>query len=256
MTAARHVEAIASLLAARRGGPLVAADSHGAPSSIDDAHDIQAGVMAELGATEGVTVGGWKVGRWSAGDQLFYAPIRADLIRPAPDMRQPSETRLRGLELEIAFRIDGPLPARDAPDFLKRLALAVTPMPAFEVVDSRLADPQAAGPLWRLADFQLNAGLIHGAPLPGAWKPEDFANPTVRLAADGKDVANGPATLNTNTPFGMLADLVRDCRHCGGVQPGQIVTTGSFTGLNFFPAGTTLTGVIGNLSPISMTFAT
>lgn len=252
MSAARHAKAIASLLAARRGGPLVVSGDHDEPASIDDAHDIQASVVADLR----MPIGGWKVGRWDADAPLFYAPVRADLIRSAPDTRQHSETRLRGLELEIAFRIDGPLPAKDTPDFLDRLAAVVTPMPAFEVVDSRLADPQAAGPLWRLADFQLNAGLILGEPLTkGGWKPEDFAKPTVRLSVDGKDVAHGPATLNTRTPFIMLADLVRDCRHCGGVQPGHVVTTGSFTGLNFFAAGSTLTGLIEGMAPLTMTFA-
>lgn len=252
MTTQRHAKAIASLLAARRGGSLAMADKADEPASIDDAHDIQAAVAAGLH----MPIGGWKVGRWDAGAQLFYAPVRADLIRSTPDTRQPGETRLRGLELEIAFRIDGPLPAKDAPDFLDRLAASVTPMPAFEVVDSRLADPQAAGALWRLADFQMNAGLILGEPLAkGGWKPEDFARPTVRLSLDGKDVANGPATLNTRTPFIMLADLVRDCRHCGGVQPGHVVTTGSFTGLNFFPAGSTLTGLIEGMAPLTMTFA-
>lgn len=251
MSAGRHTRAIASLLAARRGGPLAAANAADEPADIDAAHDIQAAVAAELG----MPIGGWKVGRWSANEPLFYAPVDAGLIRSAPDTRQRSDTRLRGLELEIAFRIDGPLPAADAPDFLDGLAAVVTPMPAFEVVDSRLADPKTASPLWRLADFQLNAGLILGPPLASAWKPEDFANPTVRLSADGKDIANGPATLNTNTPFGMLADLVRSCRHCGGVQPGHVVTTGSFTGLNFFAAGATLRGEIQGMTPITMTFA-
>jgi len=252
MSAARHAKAIASLLAARRGGPLATADAADEPAGIDAAHDIQAAVAAELG----LQIGGWKVGRWSADDPLFYAPVDATLIRSAPDTRQRSETRLRGLELEIAFRIDGPLPSPTAPDFLDRLAAVVTPMPAFEVVDARLADPKTASPLWRLADFQMNAGLILGEPLrKDGWKPEDFANPVVRLSADGKDVANGPARLNTNTPFGMLADLVRECRHCGGVQPGHVVTTGSFTGLNFFAAGATLRGEIQGMTPITMTFA-
>jgi 2-keto-4-pentenoate hydratase len=246
--AGRHVSAIAALLAARRGALLYepAYDLQ----DLDDVFAIQSSVMADLGL-----VGGWKVGRWDADAPLIYAPIRADLIRPSPDTRQPAECRLRGLELEVAFRIDTPLPAADVPDFLPKLAAAVTPLPTFEVVDSRLADPQGASPLWRLADFQLNAGLIYGAALTSSWQPKDFANPVVQLTADGKDVVSGPATLNTGTPFGMLADLVRECRHCGGVQPGQIVTTGSFTGLRFFPAGTTLSGTIAGMAPITASFA-
>lgn len=237
------------LLAARSGGPLLqpAEDLPG----FDTVYAIQSGVMAKLGK-----VGGWKVGRWDAGSPLVFAPIRADLIRPAPDTRQPVDCRLRGAELEVAFRIDAKLPSPGSHDFLPALAACVTPMAVFEIVDSRLVDPKAASKLWQLADFQLNAGLVHGASLTTPWQPEDFAHPTVQLTADGANVAAGPAKLNTNTPFGMLADLVRTCGdHCGGVQPGQIVTTGSFTGLHFFDKGVTLTGRIASLPLVSVGFA-
>lgn len=247
----RHTDVIARLLAARNGGPLVEADEASEPRSITEAYEIQSGVMNSLNSA----VGAWKVGRSGAGQPLICSPIRADLIRPAPDTRLPAESRLRGLELEVGFRIDAALPAADDADFMQKLAAAVTPLPVFEVVDSRLSDPQAASPLWRLADFQLNAGLIYGTPLPKGWRAEAFDKPIVQLVADGVEICGGAATLNTGTPFGMLADLVRECHHCGGVQPGQIVTTGAFTGLRFFKAGTTLTGSISGMTPLTMTFA-
>lgn len=247
-----HADAIAGLLAARHGGSLFAPDYP--LESLSDVWAIQSGAMATLGP-----VGGWKVGRWDAGQPLIYAPIRAATIKASPAMLSPADSRLRGLELEVGFRIDAALPAPDDPDFQRELAACVTPMPVFEVVDSRLHDPQNASPLWRLADFQLNAGLIHGEALTVGWNSGDFDHPHVQLIADGVDVCAGPATLNTGTPFGMLADLVRQLSapgsdHCGGVQPGQIVTTGSFTGLRFFAKGTKLTGRIAGLAPISATF--
>lgn len=246
----RRADAIVRLLAARRGGPLVDATSYDLKSDAD-AYAIQAGVMAAL-----EPVGGWKVGRSAPDQPAIRAPIRAAMIRPSPAVWQPAEARLRGLELEIGFRIDAPLPSVDVPDFLLRLAAAVTPLPVFEINDSRLADPQAADPLWRLADFQLNAGLVCGAPLETAWRPEDFDHPSIRLLANDTEIFAGPATLPGGTPFALLAALVRECGdHCGGLQPGQIVTTGSFTGLRFFPAGTTLTGTIAGMAPLTATFA-
>lgn len=244
-----HADAIAQLLAARRGGPLLnVADDLNSPA---DAYAIQAGVMASLGP-----VGGWKTGRSAADQPAIRAPILASAIRPSPALWQPAEVRLRGLELEIGFRIDAALPPADAPDFMQRLAEAVTPLPIFEIVDSRLADPQAASTLWRLADCQLNAGLVYGAPLEGPWRPEDFIRPMARLTADDAEVCAGPATLPGGSPFDLLANLVRDCgNHCGGLKPGQMVTTGSFTGLRYFAAGTTLIGEIASMAPISVTFA-
>ncbi|MFN4277935.1 MAG: hypothetical protein ACK4FJ_16700 [Ferrovibrio sp.] len=245
-----HAGAIAALLAARSGGPLFTPDYP--LESLNDVWAIQSGAMAALGP-----VGGWKVGRWDADAPLIYAPIRKAMIRPSPSAWLPAECRLRGLELEVGFHIDATPPATNDPDFLRKLAASVTSMPVFEVVDSRLADPQGTTPLWRLADFQLNAGLVYGEPAKPGWQPGDFDHPHVQLTANGTDEYNGPATLNTRTPFIMLADLVRECGdHCGGVQPGQIVTTGSFTGLRFFAKGTKLTGRIAGLAPISATFET
>jgi len=249
----RAAAIVEQLLAARSGGPLLQAA--GDLSGLDEVYAIQAGVMAALGP-----VGGWKVGRWDADAPLIYSPIRKAAMRPSGAVWQPGECRLRGAELEVAFRIDAALPAADDPQFLRRLAACVTPLPAFEIVDSRLADPHGATPLWRLADFQLNAGLVFGMPAAAGWTPEMFDAPTVRLAANNETVCEGPATLNTRTPFIMLADLVRQLsspggNHCGGVQPGQIVTTGSFTGLRFFAKDTMLTGTISGLAPITTTFA-
>ncbi|MEK9970401.1 MAG: hypothetical protein VW600_14770 [Ferrovibrio sp.] len=251
--ASRSTAIVEQLLAARSGGPLLQAS--GDLSGLDEVFAIQSGVMAALGP-----VGGWKVGRWDADAPLIYAPIRATTIRPAPSVWQPGECRLRGAELEVAFRIDTALPDADDPQFLRRLAACVTPLPAFEIVDSRLADPQGTTPLWRLADFQINCGLVYGAPVAAGWTPEMFDAPTVRLTANDETVCEGPATLNTRTPFIMLADLVRQLssprgNHCGGVQPGHIVTTGSFTGLRFFAKGTTLTGTISGMAPIATSFA-
>jgi 2-keto-4-pentenoate hydratase len=249
----RAAAIVEQLLAARNGGPLV--PTPGDLSGFDEVYAIQAGVMATLGP-----VGGWKVGRSDADAPLIYSPIRKTMMRPSGAIWQPADCRLRGAELEVAFRIDAALPAADDPQFLRRLAACVSPLPVFEIVDSRLVDPQAATPLWRLADFQLNAGLVYGEPLADGWVPEAFDAPTVRLTANGETVCEGPATLNTRTPFIMLADLVRQLgspgrNHCGGVQPGQIVTTGSFTGLRFFDRGSTLTGTISGLAPISTTFS-
>jgi len=247
-----HADAIAGLLATRRGGPLL--DTAGAaqgPCSIADAYAIQTGVMAALGP-----VGGWKVSRPAPDQPATRAPIRAVAVRPSPAVWPPTESRLRGLELEIGFRIDGVLPAADASDFPARLAAAVTPLPVFEILDSRLAAPQQAGALWILADCQMNAGLVCGAPPQGKWRPEDFDRPLVQLMADDVEICAGPATLPGGTPFALLTELVRGCGdHCGGLQPGQIVTTGSFTGMRFFPPGTTLSGRIAGMAPLTVSFA-
>ncbi|MFC3676492.1 hypothetical protein [Ferrovibrio xuzhouensis] len=241
---------VARLLAARNGGPLVDPATEAAgPETLADAYALQAGVIAALGP-----VGGWKVGR-APGQPAVFAPIPAAAIRPSPALWPRAESRLRGVELEIGFRIDAVLPPADATDFAARLAEAVTPLPVFEILDSRLTDPQGASALWKLADMQIDAGLVCGAPFTGTWTREDFDRPSAQLTADGAIVVEGPATMPGGNPFDLLAELVRSCgEHCGGLQRGQIITTGSFTGMRFFAAGTTVTGCIAGWPVIGVTF--
>jgi len=208
-------------------------------------------VMAELGA-----VGGWKVGRAAPDKPAIRAPIPAAAIRQTPALWPRSESRLRGVELEIGFRVDAALPPLDAPDFRSRLAAAVTPLPVFEILDARIIEPRQAGPLWILADMQMDAGLVIGAPHAAAWSPEDFDQPMAELAAEGATpLVSGPAVMPGGNPFDLLALLVRECgTHCGGLRPGQIVTTGSYTGMRFFAAGTKVSGRIAGMAPLSVTF--
>lgn len=243
---------VGHMLAARKGGALVdPATEPDGPESLDDVYAIQAGVMVALGP-----VGGWKVGRPAPDQPSVFAPIPAAAIRTSPVAWPQAESRLRGVELEVAFRIDGPLPPADAPDFATRLAQVVTPLPVFEILDSRLTDPQGASAFWKLADMQINAGLVYGEPLQGAWSAADFINPVARLEADGDVLVDGPVTTPGGSPFDLLAELVRICGdHCGGLRPGQIVTTGSFTGMRFFQPGTTVTGRIAGLAALGVSFA-
>jgi 2-keto-4-pentenoate hydratase len=240
------------LLAVRRGGALVdPAVEPAGPQSLADAYAIQAGAMAQLGP-----VGGWKIGRPASHQPSVFAPIPAAAIRTSPVAWPQAESRLRGVELEIAFRIDGPLPSPAAADFMQQLAAIVTPLPVFEILDSRLSDPQNASAAWKLADMQINAGLVCGAPLPGAWQAADFVNPAARLEADGEMLVDGPVTTPGGSPFDLLAELVRICGdHCGGLRPGQIVTTGAFTGMRFFRPGATVTGRIAGSAVLAVTFA-
>lgn len=252
MTMAARDDLVARLLAARAGGALVdpAKETQG-PQTPADAYAIQAGVIAALGP-----VGGWKIGRPAPDQPAAFSPIPAAAIRSTPAIWPQAESRLRGIELEIAFRIEDALPDPAAADFAARLAAVVTPLAAFEILDSRLTDPQGVSALWKLADFQIDAGLVVGAPLAGAWTPADFAKPVVHLEAGGDILAEGTADMPGGNPFDLLAELVRICGdHCGGLRPGQVVTTGSFTGMRFFAPGTTVTGRIGRFAPLAVTFA-
>ena len=244
----QRTDIAARLLAARQDGALLEHD--GIALTVSDAYAIQTEVSAALGP-----VGGWKVGRATPEAPVSFAPLPASTILPTPQLWPRAGARLCGLELEIAFRIDAALPTLDAPDFAARLAASVTPLPAFEVVDSRLHDLDNAPPPWRLADGLLHAGLITGPAHDRSWQPDDFTEVPGQLVADASLIADGRLALTGGSPFALLIELLRHVGdHCGGVQPGQIVTTGSFTGLRFFKPGTRLRGHIAGMAPLEMMF--
>jgi 2-keto-4-pentenoate hydratase len=144
--------------------------------------------------------------------------------------RVPSEIFLgMGIEAEIAFRFGQDLPARAQPysreEILDAIASAHV---AMELVDTRLADAEAAGPLWRLADSLLNGGLVIGADIP-QWRELDFAAQRVRVLADGKCLAETRGRPPLDDLFFCLPWWIN---HVGGARAGDIVTTGAWNGMH------------------------
>ncbi len=185
---------------------------------------IQTTIQSSLG-----DVAGFKVGTLPDGPPML-APIPTFRVFdsgaeiPSPDMA--------GVELEIAFELIRPL--ADLP--LHRL---FRPRLVMELVDTRFAGDDL-GPLQKMADMQLNDGLVLGPVLDG-WDGSDFGTLQVRMTGAGRIVLDGAADVPGGSSLGNLQlflDHIGD--HCGGLQPGQHIITGSLCGLPWFPAGSTV----------------
>lgn len=246
--AAASARLAAALALARRGGPLVRGP---APRDMPEALAAQAHTVALLGPALG-GVGGWKTGRGEPGAAPAMAPILAATLRPSPARFRLAEARLRGVELEIAFRLDDAPPPPGAPDFARLMRERVSVAAAIEVVDARIAGGADADPLLKLADLQINAGLATG-PARGDWGALDAA--TVRLEIGGVMAVQGPRPTPGGDAFATFCAFARRVgAHCGGLCAGQWVTTGSLTGLLWAPPGATAHGEIAGLGAVSVTF--
>lgn len=171
----------------------------------------------------------WKVGAPDRKSPPLVAPIFPQRLAPSP-ARFPCEMFLTmGIEAEIAFRFGRDLPARALPyareEILDAIAAAHV---AMELVDTRLADAEAAGPWWRLADNLLNGGLVIGDEIPH-WRELDFASRTARVLADGKCLAE---TLGRPPLDDLFHCLPWWIDHIGGARAGDIVTTGAWNGMH------------------------
>ena len=239
------------LLEARASGKPIAGETPGTgPASADEAYGVQRLVAGALGP-----VGGFKTGRQAPGATPVFAPIAADMVRASPARFRAGELNLIGIELEVAFLVHRALPAAGDPRFAERARQCVHPLAAIEIIDSRLADHEAAGALWKLADNQVNGGFVHGAPV-GDWDGLDLASLHAWLEISGETVADGLARAPGGDAFDVFcafARIVGD--HCGGLVPGQYVTTGALTPVRYIAGGQMVTGQVAGLGSVTAEFA-
>jgi 2-keto-4-pentenoate hydratase len=211
---------------------------------------VQEAVAARLGP-----VGGFKVA-CPPDAPIVIAPIMAcDIHTTSAELSVPMGEEV-GVELEYAFRLIAAPPDRDAPDFEARLRAAVELLPAFELVQSRLADPKGAGAALKMLDNQLNGAVVLGEARRD-WQGLDVTRAEARLLLGGETLLDGVARVPGGDAFATLCALTRALGyHCGGLQVGQVVITGSLNGLPWITTPTTAQGRIAGLGEVVMTLTT
>lgn len=236
---------VAQLVAAWKGGRKIP-EAAGEGLTRERVFAVQEAVAARLGP-----VGGFKVA-CPPGAPIIIAPIFCDDIYPSPaEIAIPAGEEV-GVELEYAFRLTAPVPDMDAPDFETRLRDAVDLLPAFELVRSRLVDPKGASAALKMLDNQLNGAVVPGAARRD-WREVDVTRATARLRLGDETLLDGAARVPGGDAFATLCALVRAVGdHCGGLQPGHLVITGSLNGLPWVRPPITAEAVIDGLGAVSM----
>ncbi len=240
--------AVRALLEARRSGTQVAP-----PFALPDrsaVYAIQDGVARATGP-----VAGWKVGARTPTAEPNPAPLLAGALVRSPARFDGGAMHMIGVEIEISFHIVRDIPARsEAVGRDEALAAVGDAFVGMEVVDTRLADFQHADPEWLLADNQMNHALVVGDAIED-WRALDWPSLQVSLLIDGKPVVAQKGGLGAVDPLRPLAWMIDHAvRRRGGVAAGQAITTGSWTGLRYFPPGTRARGAFAGLGSVEATF--
>ncbi len=204
------------------------------PATLDDAHAIQEATALQL--TE--SIDGWKVSAMPDGRVARGALLRSRLYDSGSRI-VAAAVPLLGVEAEIAFRFDRDLLPRDRQYDYDEVAAAVTALPAIEVVDSRLRGYPDAPLLDRIADCMSNGAFVAGAAR-ADWRDFDLETIDVELIVGERSVVHRAGGHPTKDPLLPAVALVNDLRGGMGVRAGQIVTTGTYTGLNFAKPGQTV----------------
>jgi 2-keto-4-pentenoate hydratase len=245
-------EAGRELASARREGRLLPTLADSLVPDLEHAYRVQ---QAAVSAFDARRVG-FKLGATGTDSQAklgvsgpFHAPLFEPLCLPSGSTlaRPPG---LRGVEVELAFRIGRDLPARQGGYRPEEIKDAVTSLhPALEVVATR-EDRTGLEGLHAVADFGLNAAFVHGAAIDG-WREIDLPNVSARCLVDGQPLAEGKAEAVLGSPLLALAWLTAQGI---ALSAGDWVSTGTLTGITPAGPGQRVTGDFGPLGTVELQF--
>jgi 2-keto-4-pentenoate hydratase len=241
------------LAAARREGRLTAPVDDALIPDLERAYALQGAAVSAFGARRV----GYKLGATGTESQAklnvsgpFHAPLFEPLtLESGSTLTVPPG--LRGIEVELAFRIGRALPARDGGYGPHEVADAVASLhPALEVVATR-EDRSGLEGRHAVADFGLNHAFVHGSAIDG-WRDLDLPGVAGRCLVDGVVKAEGTAEVVLGSPLLALAWLTRQ-----GIvlAAGDWISTGTLTGITPAAAGQRVTGDLGPLGRVELVFA-
>lgn len=225
-----------------------------APDSVSAAYAIQDAAVTLLAEP----IGAWKVGPAAPDFPETCAPILASRVITSP-ARFPNALRLKAVECEVAFRLAQDLPASGGPYTSAQARAAVaSAMVAIEVVETRYAGWPVADRLWALADNQSNHALVVGQEIPLPDQASiDALTATLALGETLKPADKG---FPGGDPFALIAWLAT---HVGtrapvlatrGLKAGDIITTGSWNGVDFATDGMTVRADYQGLGSAEITY--
>jgi 2-keto-4-pentenoate hydratase len=238
------------LLDARRSGTGISF-TQVLPADRAGAYAVQEATLAGVGP-----VGGWKVGAKNLEAEPTFAPLpAAGLLRSGAQLAGPA-WRMRGVELEVGFRLARDIDAGDRLLSRDELAAAMDcVLPVIEVVETRLADWRDSDPLAQLADLGTHGALVLGDA--SALQPAqvDLRTVDAYLAFDGQPVAVTRGANPAGDVWRLLAHLALHASRRGRpVRAGQVVTTGSCTGMLFAPEGAKVQGQLTGIGGVDLQF--
>lgn len=242
--------------AARKTARLTSLDAKLQPQTIDDAYAVQAAIARRQGGAAG-----WKImaivpqqREALKVDRPIAAPLFKAYCAESP-ARLPRRSFIEpGLECEFDYVLGRDLPARAAAYSAEEVLAAVSVLrPAIEIVDARIARP-APTPMM-LADCFSNGVLVLGR-VCETWRGLDLLTQGITLKVDGKIIMTGDgAKIPGGGPVHALVTLANNPpAWSGGLKAGQVVTTGSCTGMPPLGEGREVVADFGTLGEVRISF--
>ena len=232
-------------------------DQRLAPPDNDTAYRIAKMVEVQLGWR----VGGGKIAgikpemqRALRTDTPIYGRVFEQHIVPSPARFEFAELCSPFPEVEFQARLGMDLPPRDAPYHISEVTEAVETLhPGIELAECRFIYDEYFPSLPAvLADGAGSATLIYGPPIDN-WKSVDIASQEVSLYCNGKLRRSGSANEALEHPMIPLTWLTNELSRTRiGLKTGQMISTGTMTGMLRPRAGQSYHADFGPLGTVSL----
>lgn len=228
------------------------------PADEDAAYEIQEAISQiaddkiigfKLGATSQAALAALGL------SEPFFGPLFDRFSHRSDEVVVLSDNHPVLIETEIAVGLGTDLPPRDA-DYTQQDVEngAAWVAPAFELVATRLDIELAGNGILLIADSGVNADFVMGDQVRD-WSPLDLTqNPVTQTINDGESVSGHSGMSIFGNPFAAVAWLANHKNLRGrGLKAGDIITTGTCTGMTPLSAGDHAHADLGRLGQLRVT---
>jgi 2-keto-4-pentenoate hydratase len=218
--------------------------------------------IAQLVAEQlGWEVVGWKIAAFKhelqkalRTDSPIYGRVFAPNVRASPVTAVCATLCSPIPEVEYQARLGADLPPRAEPYSIDEVADAVASLhPGLELAECRFVHDAAFPSLPAvLADGAGASSIIYGPPIED-WRRRDIASQEAILFCNGKPRRRGTAAAALDHPMAPLAWLANELSRTGiGLKAGQMISTGTLTGMLAPKAGETYVADFGPFGSVML----
>ena len=243
------------LASARLNGALVTVEPNEEPKSLQEAYQVQKEVNSLLSPSSNA----WKVGSTSEEAQLKLGTTEPGAARVPEQFKFKDGDKIPvfsshdlWVEGEFAISIGKDLPPREQPYIYEEVYSAIDGVaPSLEFVGSRLKNGLAgSGRLSVTADGGANVALCVGQVVHD-WADVDLPTQRVSLTLNGTEVASGVGSNALEGPINVVLWLANHKRVSQGLFAGEIISTGTCTGLTKVAPGDRVRAKFGPIGSIN-----
>jgi len=172
------------------------------------------------------------------------AVVHATLASPIP-------------EVEYQAKLGADLPPRTKPYSQEEVTEAVASLhPGLELAECRFIHDAAFPPLPAILADGAGSGTIIYGPAIADWKSRDIAGQEATLSSNGRLRRQGTAAAALGHPMAPVTWLANELSRTGvGMKAGQMVSTGTLTGMLAPKPGETYVADFGPFGSVTVTFS-